>query len=827
MHTRQLSLLLMTLALCLCSAVSGQAKRAGRATLCGYVSDASSQETLIGAAVFSAEHHVGTVTDGFGFFSLTLPDGPTTITIQYIGYEHRTTSITLHGDTIINIFLRSNNALPEVTVASVKREVGIQSTNMGSHNVSAAMLQKMPASLGETDVIKTLQLLPGVQSGTEGFSGMFVRGGGVDQNLIMLDGIPLYNAEHMLGIFSVFTAEAVKSTTLYKSSFPARYGGRLSSIVDVRTNDGDLSQIHGSLTLSPVALTEKISLQGPLWRDHTSFSVSARVVPTIFLGDGFPSTSTSTFGSVTENEKAKYNYYFYDFNAKLTHRFSDYDRIFLCYYAGRDHYVYKSDLERESKGGYGESFVPHENYDSDIEWGNTVAYLRWNHTFSPRLVGNTTVAYNQYALDVDQDFAFDEEIKGYPAVSTTNSSRYSSGIVDYSLRSEYKYQPSQIHNVRFGLEYLHHKFKPETSSVRLKSDVDNLLSRPGSAADDEGLQPVDTIVGLSASPTQKADEVSVFAEDDYDALPWLRLNAGLRMSAFHTDNTTFYSPQPRLSARIAMGADYALKAGYSRMVQYVHLLNATPFSMPTDLWVPVTKRVRPMTADQYSVGFYYDAMRGWELSAETYYKDMRNVIEYVDGTQFFGSSTNWEDKVDMGRGRAYGLELMLERTKGWTTGWVNYTLAKSELRFDNGSISGGRWYPHRYDRRHTINMCVNHRLTSRIDFGASWVYYSGGCITVPERRTLAVGPTGDMTIVSYISGRNNYRLPASHRLNIGFNFTKHSRRGSHVWNLSVYNVYCAKNPSFVYTSYAENYGTRVRKVTLLPILPSLTYTFKF
>lgn len=789
-----------------------------RFTISGYVADGESSETLIGANVSERLRRTGTATNSFGFYTLTLPEGDVRLHVSYLGYDLFSSSFVLQKDTVLNISLRANNRLAEVVVLSDKKEAGIEATGMGSHDIPMTQVRHTPAILGEADVLKTVQLMPGVQAGMEGFSGLYVRGGGADQNLVMLDGIPIYNADHLLGVFSIFTPEAVKKVTLFKSSFPARYGGRLSSIVDVRTNDGDLKNYHGTLSLG--ALTSKLHLEGPLQKDRTSFSLSAR------------STYTAFLPNLVSNDDGKYNYYFYDLNAKLTHRFNDRSRLYAGFYNGKDHYHYDSDDTYTYGDGQPEELRQETAIDKNhLNWGNTLATLRWNYVFGNRLFANMTLSYNNYRM-LMRNTLNEVSSQGSRRTVYEYTSDYRSGIRDYGARLDFDYTPVPAHHIKFGAEYLYHIFRPEALTSKVKED--------GVAT-----QPQDTVYGHAGSGRLYGHEVSVYAEDNFDLGEHLDLDLGVRLSLFHTQGKSYWSAQPRVSVRYRLGGGFSLKAAYSQMEQYVHQLSSAALIMPTDLWVPITRQIRPMHARQYSLGGYFGGLSGWEFSVEAYYKHLDNVLEYQDGVSFFGSSVNWQDKVEMGEGRSCGLELLAQKTVGRTTGWLAYTLSKTERRFADGSINGGAWFPYKYDRRHNISLCLNHKFSDRIDVGATWVFSTGGTATIPEGQTVIVYPDGSISQTDYISQRNNYRLPASHRLNVGINFNRKTKHGERTWNISLYNAYNAMNPNLVYAQrvstswsyYPDESGvgvgaygdtkTALKKLTLLPCIPSVSYTYRF
>ena len=791
-------------------------------TISGYVTDGASSETLIGANILESRRSTGTATNPFGFYSLTLPEGETELVFSYLGYESRHSRFELTKDTLLNVRLDSNNQLAEVVVLSDKREAGIESTAMGAHEIPMTQIRHTPSILGEADLLKTIQLMPGVQAGMEGFAGMYVRGGSPDQNLVMLDGIPVYNADHLLGVFSIFTPEAVKNTTLFKSSFPARYGGRLSSIVDVRTNDGDMHKYHGAFSIG--LLTDKLHIEGPIWKEQTSFSFSARAIPTLFF--------KNLIVDKDDTYSDKYNYYFYDVNAKVNHKFSDRSRIFLSFYKGKDHYHYDSYYHGDN---YDNSIKNYSKDNSHLNWGNTIAYGRWNYVFNSKLFCNTTVSYNKYEMGLDGNIEDTYTVANKVQDRYYYSSKFNSGIRDWSARMDFDYTPMPQHHIKFGAEYIHHTFRPGIATSKIQ-DIDN------------GALQEDTVYNTSNSHAMRGQEISLYAEDNFNVNARLSLNTGVRTSLFHTQGKSYYSLQPRLSARYDLGQGYSAKASYTCMAQYVHLLSSTPLSMPTDLWVPITKDISPMYANQFSIGGYYSGLPGWEFSVEGYYKQMKHILEYQDGVSFFGTSTNWEEKVEMGEGRSFGLELMVQKTLGKTTGWLAYTLSKTDHRFKNGTINQGRWFPYKYDRRHSISLNLSHKFSDRIDAGASWIFNTGGCITIPEKATIIIRPDGSIEETGYISRRNNYRLPASHRLNLGVNFNKKTKHGMRTWNISIYNAYNAMNPNIVYSKYKNGYNvyyddfyesiyhgntgqkkaqTVIKKITILPCIPSVTYTYRF
>ena len=794
--------------------VAAQSRRG--ITVSGYITDVSSGETLIGAGVLvegtAASVQTGAVTNAYGYYSLTLPAGKTTLQYSYLGYESIVEDLELTRDTTLNVSLRPSAEIREATVVA-QRDAGIRSTYLGSIDIPLVHIQKTPVVFGEADVLKAIQLLPGVQGGNEGFTGLYVRGGGPDENLILLDGVPIYNVDHMLGILSVFQTEAVKKVTLYKGSFPARYGGRISSIVDIRTNDGNMKETHGSVGLG--ALTEKIHLEGPIVKDKLSYSLSGRGLHTIFFDP-----LIRYFGKRLEDGMQAYaNYFFYDLNGKLTWRISDQDRLYLASYNGRDQmnvdFTEDETITYSDEAGFNRTKV-------GLGWGNNVVSLRWNHVFSHRLFSNTTVAFNRYRMMMhtgmrSQGTSYDGNRYVYDF-----GIDYNSGIRDWSGKMDFDYIPSPQHLVKFGAEYMHHTFMPQTLTTV--------------AFMQEGAEKQDDTSTFGNTQPYKGHDLSLYAEDDFSLTEHLTVNPGVHLSLFHTEGKSYWSLQPRVSVRYGWDGGWSAKAGYARMAQYVHLLSSAQIALPIDLWVPITKDIRPVTSDQFSAGVYYDGIKGWEFSVEGYYKSMHNILEYKDGTVMIATNTGWETKVEMGNGRAMGLEFFVQKTAGKATGWIAYTLAKSDRHFPDGTINLGERFPYKYDRRHNFNINMNYQVTPRIDLNATFVFATGGTTTLPVRQTAVLSPYGYIDTVDYVEHRNNYRLPSSHHLNIGANFHRKKRHGERIWGLSVYNVYRQLNPNMVFLHYetvrptpeaAPESRLVMDKLTILPIVPSVSYTYQF
>ncbi len=774
-------------------------KSAARYTLRGHVTDLLSSETLISAGVFTGKS--GTITNEFGFYSITLDEGEYDFTFSYIGYETRSMHVRLDKDKVMNVALRSDARL-DAAIVTDRAETGVQATRSGAIDIPRRVLDNSPVLLGEKDVLKTIQNLPGVQGGMDGFSGVFVRGGSDDENLMLLDGVPVYNAAHAFGLFSVFTPESVKKVTLYKSDYPARYAGRASSVVDVRTNDGDMNSVHGAVCVG--IMTESLHLEGPLDDGKTSFSASGRVVHSLLF-----SPLMKAFGVPA-------NYWFYDINGKINHRFSDNDRIYLGIYRGNDHFGL--DDESESSRGYKPSddvtSIYNYNEETRMKWGNTIGTLRWNHVFGRRFFSNTTVFMNTYHGSFAQSSQMKryvgKELDGYMEESFS----FRSGIFDVGAKTDFDWNPTPMHSVKFGAAVTSHRYHPD-------SNISNVFSKTGESV----LK--DTTLYTTASSVQRGVEASVYAEDDFSVGERLKIDAGIHFALFRTQGRTYLSPQPRLSLRYALSDGLALKGGYARMAQYIHKLSSGNISLPTDLWVPITKDIRPLVTDQISSGVAFWGLKGWELTAEAYWKQSENVLEYKDAAANGSGAAEWSESVAMGSGRAYGIELMAKKTEGPATGWLSYTWSHTDRIFRDGSVNAGKWFPYRFDRRHVITAFANYHLDKGIDFSALWTYASGGAMTLPTRSFSVMDYNGYVINVPYVETRSNYRLPADHRLDLSVNFTKQKIRGERTWNVGVYNVYARKNPNIVDIDIDRNAAVRIRKYSFLICIPSLSYTFRF
>ena len=777
-------------------------------TISGTVTDGGSGETLIGATIYDKRSGKGTVSNAYGRYSLTLPQDSVELSISFVGYAPYRDTFLLAGDRLLDAALANSVELQTVEITAEKVN-GVRSSQASAVSVPIEHIRAVPVIFGETDVLKVIQLLPGVQSGTEGMSGMYVRGGGPDENLFLLDGVPLYNVNHLGGFFSAFNSDAIKDVTLYKGSFPARFGGRLSSVLDVTTNNGNDKRVHGNATIG--AISAKVSVEGPIVKEKTTFSVSLRRTYLDLLA-----RPLIRFAARQEGDDVTAGYYFYDLNAKVTHKLGTRSRLFGSLYMGDDR-LYARTRSRyvEDDNDYWREYV-----NMGYNWGNLVGSLRWNYELTPRLFMNLTGSYTRYRNDISLGLE-EQRAEGGVAQSSEVEMTYKSGIRDISARADFDYAPSPDHAVRFGGNLLHHVFTPEVMSMKASGSLYG-----ASASMDTTYAP--------AGGRLHANEADAYIEDDWRVNDALKLNAGLHVAAFAVQDTLYPSLQPRLSARLLLADGLSLKAGYAYMTQYMHLLSNSNIALPTDLWVPATLRIQPMGAHQVALGLFWRWHDLVDLSVEGYYKSMRNLLEYRDGASFWASSAGWESKVAMGRGKAYGIELLAQKEVGKWTGWVGYTWSKATRLFDRPGmeLNGGREFPAKYDRRHDISVVLMFKPSERFDVSGTWVYSTGNAATLAMHTF--EGPDGIYSL-PYVESRNNYRMPSYSRVDLGVNFHKQKRRGVSTWSISVYNLLNRKNPFLIYTDYGHGtimpdgtaYAKSLMKLSLFPIIPSVSYSFKF
>ena len=783
---------------------SPSGSRVDMTTISGYVRETGSREALIGVNVYLPGTTTGTTTNTYGFYSLTLPaQDSVRLAYSFVGYETLARTVGLRTNTTLNVLLTPGRTLSEVDVKAGRTEEKVsESVQMSRIDVPVAQIKKIPAFLGEKDVLKVLQLMPGVQKGSEGQTGIYVRGGGPDQNLIILDDAIVYNANHLFGFFSVFNGDALKSVELTKGGFPARYGGRLSSVIELNMKDGNRDKLHGEGGIGLIA--SRLVLEGPLTKSKKgSFLVSGRRT--------YLDVLAAPLIRAQSDGKTNAGYYFYDLNAKANYDFGQKDKVYLSGYFGRDRFYARS---------------TGESTDVGLSWGNATGTLRWNHLFSQKLFSNLSLIYSDYKFQISSD---EKNSQGTDIFSL----RYSSGIRDFSLKYDLDFYPSPQHSVRAGIQSIYHRFTP--SAVVLKNTDINQLSL--------NVDNIDVV------------ESGVYAEDTWRPTDRLRVNGGLRLSSFQQKAVSYFRPEPRLSAAYNLRPDLSVKASYALMNQYVHLLSNTGIGLPTDLWVPTTDRVKPQQSQQVAIGVAKDfPNKGLALTVEGYYKSMSNIINYKEGASFLllndptsADKVRWEDNVTTGRGWSYGAEVLLQKKVGRFSGWVGYTLSWTQWQFPE--LNGGRPFYPRYDRRHDVSVVGIYELSKRITLSGTWVYGTGQALTVPVGRyeTYQPGSTfvynGTNPLVQSLFGnsrsindygreKNAFRAEAYHRFDVAIQFHKQLKHHERTWEFSLYNAYNRRNP-FFYQIESVNQGqgkptrTGLFRYSVFPIVPAFSYNFKF
>jgi hypothetical protein len=769
--------------------------------------DESSGEFLFGAGIYAVEAEKGARANEYGFYSLTLPTGVYKVVAKYPGYSSQSFEVDLTKDVRLNINLL-NEDLGELVIKDERGNENTQGTDMGTVKIDIGQVKKLPAFMGEVDILKTIQFLPGVQSAGEGSSGFYVRGGGPDQNLILLDEAVVYNASHLFGFFSVFNADAISNMEIVKGGMPANYGGRLASVLDIKMKEGNYQkyEVDGGIGL----ISSRLTVQGPLKKDTSSFIISGRRTYIDLLMKPFISDTSAFAGS---------GYYFYDLNTKFNYRFSDKDRLYLSGYFGRDVFNYSNE------GG---------GFNVRIPWGNITGSLRWNHLFNDKLFMNTTAIFSDYKFE-------------FQAEQSQFEFKLLSGIRDYNLKTDFTYYPNPRHNVKFGANYTFHTFTPSSTSAKsgeIEFDVGDITK-------------------------MFAHEAAIYITDDFDITEKLRVNIGYRHSLFqlvgpftrYQQDTlnpnqtneikydpgqaiqTYHGPEPRFSMRYAINDSASIKFGAVHNYQYVHLASSSSVSLPTDVWFPSSDKVKPQINTQLSLGFFKNFKNNmFEASVEVYYKDMKNLIEYEDG---FEPSDNVNDNVDnhlvFGKGDSFGAEFFFKKRLGKLTGWIGYTWSKTTRQFDD--INEGRKFPAKYDRRHDLSLVGSYELNDRWTFGAAFVYATGNAITLAQGFYLYEGN------INYEYGdRNSLRMIPYHRADISA--TLYGKKTKQVlnpdsgemmeqkkkfqsnWAFSVYNLYNRANPYFLYIDTQGDFDQGTlnvsgKQVSLFPILPSVTWNFNF
>ena len=812
--------------------------QAQQITVSGQVTDAQTKEYLYGANIYVEKQKKGTTSNTKGYFKLSLPKGQEIeMTISYVGYQPQNLNFTLTKDTVLNIILTHDNRLPSVDIYADQQLSGIETSQMSAIEVPIEQVKKLPMLFGEVDVMKVLQKLPGVQSASDGQAGIYVRGGGYDQNQITLDGATIYNAEHLKGFVSAINPDLVRSLSFYKGAFPARYGGQLSSVVDIDIKDGNMQQYHGEVSLG--MLSSKIHAEGPIGKDRTSFNIGARL-------SYFDKIVQPMLKAVADNENAMTPYAnvnYHDITAKLTHRISDKQKLSALFYMGKDiNDVSPSQEGWEEKGRKMESKFGTEN-----NWGNLITRIGWSNLLSEKQQMNVGLNYSSYHYNLKQkDYQLHEKKDGdhLQQIRIQDSYVYShSGIDELMMNVDFHYATPKRHQWRWGGNISYRTLKP-SMDIYEKKYVKEWTGNDYR----EQTELTDTLWGGNK---QKLITAAAYLEDDFTLTRRLKANVGLRYALFAVPEKAYHSLEPRLSLRWLFRNDMALKLSYAHMAQGIHLLSSSNLVMPSDIWISINKDVPLMKSNQWAVGYNYEIAKGFDFSIEGFYKQMDNLLEYREGYSPMLPVSSWAEKIVTGEGESYGAELLLQKNTGKTTGWLAYTWSKSIRLFNRPGeeIFSGKKYYAGNDRRHNLNLVINHRFNEHWEASLAWNFQTGRRGTLSTTTFFGSGPSdlneslgtyvenikNTLTIIHYLpilssyKERNGYQLPDVHRLDLGMTYTWKIGKLENKVNLSVYNVYNHQNISNIYWGYDSNKmdAKQVLKgICLLPVLPSISYTLK-
>ena len=745
---------------------------AQKITISGFVKDDATKEALIGASLVNANNKTGTTTNQYGFFSLTVSAADTVeLIISYQGYKLQAKKITAKENIQLDILLESSSGtLGEVIISSGKNNHNVQKAQMGVMDVPIRAIKNLPVLLGERDIMKIIQLLPGVQGGQEGTSGFYVRGGNLDQNLVQLDEATVYNPNHLFGLFSTFNINAINNVKLIKGGFPAEFGGRLSSILDITMKEGNKKkyQVEGGIGL----LSNNLTIQGPIQKNKSSFIVSARRSHINLL--------LKAFGTAKEN----LSYKFYDMNAKMNFELGKKDHLFLSFFKGNDIAAYNN--------------VNSLNYTTDF--GNSTGTLRWNHLFGSKIFSNTSVIYNDYNL----------------GLSTSQNNFYSqlyTAVKDITVKTDFTITPDTKHKIKTGFNFTRHQLSPASFSAAIPRRGNKLTINK------------DSINKLNSN------EMAFYLGDEFDVSNKFSVNYGIRVPLFTTSGKTYSFIEPRITTKLSVGPDASIKVSYTRMNQFLHLIPNSTAGLPTDIWVPSSNKTKPQSSTQYALGYFRNFKENAiETSVEVYYKNMDNQVLFGEGRQL-RVNVNLDSLIVSGKGKSYGAEFFIKKNTGKLTGWISYTLSKTTQQFKD--LNFGKEFPFKYDRRHNLAVTASYQFTKTWTFSTVFVYSTGAAFTAPTGRisTLNSGTIFEGNYFVY-EGRNNYRLASYHRLDLSVSnnktvkmFKKHYERE---WVFGVYNAYSRLNPYFVYFEInALTSQPTAKQVSLLPIIPGISFNFKF
>jgi hypothetical protein len=758
--------------------------------LSGYVTDDKTGEAIIGANILDMETGVGLSTNKFGFFTLKIKKAEThRVQFSFVGYRTKVMDIQINEDKLLMIALnQAEYNLNEVVVTS-QRKIE-ERAETGKLNIPVSIIRNLPTLTGETDIMKAFQLMPGVQMGAENTNGLFVRGGSADQNLFLFDDVPLYNVNHLGGFFSVFDPSMLKSVDLYKGGFPARYGGRVSSVMDIRTKDGNLYSRKGEFALG--ILSSKLFLEGPVRSGKSSYALSVR-----YSNLGLYTWLISKM----QHEEGRSGYYFYDINLKTNFILSPQNRLFLNFYTGDDNVFYKETNVKV------ESLNSVYSNKSDIKWGNTAGSVRWLHTAGNGFFNNTTLSFTGYRFLND----INSVVKDTNTKEKTNDSfMTNSDINDLTLKNDAEISFKE-HIFRFGLSAVNHFFT--TGKVE--------WSHSGTDADS-------TIT--TAAKRNFALDLSAYTEWEYTFLKKLSANAGFRTGLYATAGKTYPVFEPRIVLNYLFLPSFSFKTSYSQMHQTTHLLTNSDGGLPTDIWVPSTRLIKPETAGQFSFGLAHTTRGNYELSIDCYTKKMENLIDYKEGIMVYDGHQGWENKIETGGvGEVKGIEFLLQKKNGNLTGWLAYTLSSNKRRYEH--LNNGKEFPYVYDQTHNLSLTGNYKISKKLTFSAVWTYHTGNHITLPAAKYQIANYdyTGQLfySDVEIYSGKNGYRMPDYHRLDIGLNKTKPLGKGIRNWSINIYNIYNRQNAYFVFYRKKADGSIKLFQQSFFPILFNFSYSYKW
>lgn len=769
-------------------------------TVSGFVTDAQTGEALINATFFNTDTYKGTSTNNYGFFSLDIEKGKLhSYQCSYVGYQTHTSQIKTNRDTIVHLYLQRGIEIAEIAVYSNKHLQYLNRPTSSTIVMAASMAALLPRFLGEPDLARMLQLMPGVQSGKEGTSGLNVRGGSNDQNLILLDGMPVYNASHIGGFISVFNPSAVNHLKLYKGGFPAKHGGRLSSILEVNMKEGNLQQKSWGYTFG--TLTTSFFYEGPIKKDTSSFIISGR--RTLF------DLLVSGFNYIDSNGKNNGGYQLWDINMKYNKRLNNNTRYYLSFYNGRDK-IFRSarDINSDINNLY-KSINKYAN-----SWGNTVFSYRLNKVYAPGTFANYTFGTSNYRYNIDSKAKINDE-NGYKGSSR---SRFESSITDFVAKADFEHRINNNNQLDFGINTTIHFYSPTKYSTLVTENETT------------------TIDSTWGALNSLVPEFTLYFSDEISINERLSASMGLSVSNYFLKNSTLSYLEPRMVGNYKYGKLSVLKISFTRMVQFGHLVSSNDQAFPSDLWFPSTEFIRPETSFQYAIGTVhgFHKKQDYQISFELFYKDLRNLMELKSGSSFLGGTSNWEEQIITGgKGFVAGSELLIEKKTGRTTGWLAYTLSKNMRKFDQ--FNNNKWFPFKYDRRHELSIVVNHQLSERVHFSANWVFMSGEALTIPRYKFLVntmIFEDSEALFdtfheAHFYDGINSFRAPAYHRFDINFNFVKISDYGERTISLGLYNAYNRANPYYLYFDKNEKGEMKLFALTLFPVIPSISYSFRF